>query len=147
MIPGLEGGVREESLLVFQLGEHWFGVETQHIERVVLNDLPRTRIPGAPPHIDGVVNHRGRALALFSLGAYLGLSVPSEAERLVVVEAAGMSAGLPVGTIDGIHVCDVADVREPEQGMRHIRGLVELEAGVVQLLDLPGLLHEAAIRR
>ncbi len=52
------------SLFVFGLASRWFCVDTACVDKVGANDLPRTRVPTAPDHIEGVVNHRGRALAV-----------------------------------------------------------------------------------
>lgn len=140
----IDASLQQRSLFVIGLASRWFALDTGLVDVVVANDLPRTRIPTAPLHIEGVVNHRGRALAIFDLAGYLGIGAVSATPRLVVVTAGVMSAALPVESIRGVVTVQVADLRPGEESMAHTLGLIDLDVGPTQVIDLPGLLQVAA---
>ena len=135
------------SFFVFGLGDRWFAIDTEFVEMVAANDLPRTAVPTAPSHIEGVVNHRGRALAIFDLARFLGCqSADDPLKRLVVVAAGGMSAAVPFRESRGIVAVDVEALRPADDAMRYSLNVVDLKVGAVQVLDLPGLLSAAAVQ-
>lgn len=138
--PGAE---REQALLLLDLGEDCYAIPAGQVEIVLRNDLPRTEIPTAPAHVPAVVNHRGRALPILDAEAFLDLPRASERGRLVVLKAAEMSVALPVQRIRGIRSLST---RPAEPGLRFALGLVDLEEGAAQILDVPALLRAAAAR-
>ncbi len=81
-------------LLVFSLGGERYGIEAAHVVDVLrLREL--TPVPGTPPFVLGVMNHRGRIVAVLDLPKLLELPGHGSAEdsRVVAVEAGGMSFG------------------------------------------------------
>jgi chemotaxis signal transduction protein len=97
-------------------------------------------IPGAPPHLPGVVAWRGRAVALLDLGVLLGkarLATEAPLERIVVVAAAGGALALPAEWVEAVHETPEAAVR-PAHATQHRFATREVEVWrrVLPLLDL-----------
>ncbi|MEP6589744.1 MAG: chemotaxis protein CheW [Gemmatimonadota bacterium] len=85
-------------LVVRVAGSRWFIPVAGVIE--VLRDAPVVRVPGAPPSVRGVVNHRGRILTVAD--PVRSLDLPGEAGgagEIVVVEADNRRFALAV---DGV---------------------------------------------
>lgn len=57
--------------LAFDLGDQCFAVEVSRVE-VVLETVPITRVPKAPPHLRGVINYRGTVIPVADLRIRFG---------------------------------------------------------------------------
>lgn len=102
-------------LLTFRLGEELFAVEVTHV-REILDLTPITRVPGAPEHMLGVVNVRGKAVPVVDLRRKFGLPPGRETvqTRIVIIEL----------SIDG-ESCVVGGQADS------VHDVIELEAGAV----------------
>ncbi|MBI2161074.1 MAG: chemotaxis protein CheW [Candidatus Rokubacteria bacterium] len=90
-------------LLVLGLAGERYGVDAAHVLEVI--QLPElVPVPCTPPVVLGVVNHRGRVLAVLDLRRLFDLAVhePSKASRAVIVEAAGMTFGIFSDAVEGL---------------------------------------------
>ena len=90
-------------LLVFAAGDGRFGVRLPQVEAIVGADVV-VPVPCTPATIRGVVVHRGEALAVIDLSAYVGLPPPEPAEggTLVVVRGSGRRVGIFADAVEGI---------------------------------------------
>ena len=89
-----------------------------------------TRVPGLPEFVAGLVNVRGRVLAVIDLRPLLRLDAP-RGGRLVILDGTGQNAGATAGrAIVGL-VVDAAE------------NLVRLPSGGLEPLP-PGVPHEAS---
>ncbi|MDI2534873.1 chemotaxis protein CheW, partial [Pseudomonas aeruginosa] len=98
------------SILVFRLGEEWFGLATGSLVEVApmnpIHSLPHQRSRA----LQGVTNVRGALVACLSLGELLDLepgAAPVSERRVVprmlIISAAGGPVVAPVEEVDGIH--------------------------------------------
>jgi purine-binding chemotaxis protein CheW len=94
------------TLLLFDLSRETYGIPvTRVLEILRVGEI--TRVPGAPPHVRGIINVRGRILPAVELRTRitLGELAITEAARLVVVEASGRTLGILVDRVrDIVHV-------------------------------------------
>ena len=60
-----------ERYLAFELGDQAYAVEVSRVE-VVLESAPITRVPKAPTHLRGVINHRGSVIPVADLRVRFG---------------------------------------------------------------------------
>jgi len=67
----MEGEGRSGRYLAFELGGEQFAVEVERVE-VVLETVPITRVPNAPPHLRGVINYRGAVIPVADLRTRFG---------------------------------------------------------------------------
>jgi purine-binding chemotaxis protein CheW len=127
-------------VIVFRSCDEWFALpievvrEVQPLGRVV-------GVPTAPPEVLGVMNLRGRALALFDLGGCLGIRGGTRSDTHTVVLDFGDSdlhVGLAVQQIGQVRRVPVSAVGPPprEGGAGCLEGVFEVEGQVIGLLDL-----------
>jgi purine-binding chemotaxis protein CheW len=118
--------------------------------REILDMRPMFRIPEAPPYLAGLIDVRGRGVPVIDLRLRLGLpSVPpTDATRIIVLEAAIGGRVLPIGLIAD-RVFEVAALDEgvledaPDIGVRwrseHIRGVGRRGDSFVVVFDVERL--------
>jgi purine-binding chemotaxis protein CheW len=88
------GDETRESLLLFSLGEEWYGVRTGHV-RELYNEYLLTPIPCVPPYIAGVINIRGEIVSVTDLKSLMGMGAseaqlqPGDDQAPVIVVAEG----------------------------------------------------------
>lgn len=139
-------------LVVFSLGEERYGIEAAHVHQVVpLREL--TRVPCTPPFVLGVINHRGRILAVLDLRRFLNLSGLSgqdtpEGGRVVVVDAGGMTFGIRADSVAGIHKEAARELAPPpvtlaSAGRAFVRGVA---GDMIAVLDAEALARDPGIR-
>ena len=101
-------------LLVFSLADSRYAVETGGVAEVTpLRDL--TPVPCTPPFVRGVVNHRGRILAVLDLGKLFDLPVQAITRNsfIVAVEAGNRAFGILTDTVVGTVQCAASDLSPP----------------------------------
>jgi purine-binding chemotaxis protein CheW len=98
---------RAGKYLAFRLGDETYGLEILKV-REVITMMDITHVPRTPAFIKGVINLRGRVIAVTDLRTKFGMpAVAATAERcIVVVNVAGLEMGLIVDNVS--EVLDVA---------------------------------------
>lgn len=135
-------------LLVLGLAGERYGVDAAHVLEVI--QLPELLpVPCTPPVVLGVVNHRGRVLAVLDLRRLFDLAVHerSTASRAVIVQAAGMTFGVFSDAVEGLVRVGAHEVGPPPvslTGARQafIRGVT---GDMVAVLDLEALIRDPRI--
>jgi len=135
-------------LLVFSLTGERYGIETAHVLEVVpLRGL--TPVPGTPPFVLGVVNHRGRILPVLDLRRLFELAGQGIAKggRVVAVEVGGMAFGIFADAVAGSVRLGADEVAPPPVSLARdrqafIRGVT---GGMVAVLDLEALASDPRI--
>jgi len=85
----------------FSCGAERYAIEVSVVRRIAR--LPHvTRLPGAPRHIAGVANLRGRLVPIVDLGRLLGSSSDDEASHVVEIGSEGYALGILAGAVTGI---------------------------------------------
>ncbi|HBA56057.1 MAG TPA: chemotaxis protein CheW [Syntrophorhabdus aromaticivorans] len=134
-------------LVTFKLGQEEFGVDilkVQEINRMM--DI--TRIPNAPPFIEGVINLRGKIIPIVDLRKRLGfLDEDGRSEkttRIIVIELDGLVLGFIVDSVSEV-------LRIPENTIEpapsivggieseYIEGVGKLDNRLLILLELTRL--------
>ncbi|PIB91209.1 chemotaxis protein CheW [Caulobacter sp. FWC2] len=132
--------------LTFDLQGETFALEAGYV-REVLDLLPETPVPGAPPFVGAVINFRGRVIPLVDLRMAFGMTVGETTidNRIVVIEHPLDGEPTLIGLrADKVHEVTsiTADTTEevPRVGMRwradFIRRLVRRNSDVIVLPDL-----------
>ena len=132
-------------LLLVELRGALYGIPGE-VVREIVPLAPTTRLPGAPPHVRGIMNLRGQLVTVVDLAQRLTGDVARNADAsTIVVQSAGRTLGL---TVD-----DVRDVQSVEEGSeeelpyRPVEGdlgrrLGRLGGEVVIVLDIDQLTRE-----
>jgi purine-binding chemotaxis protein CheW len=132
-------------LAVFVLAGARYGIEAAYVLEVTpVREL--TPVPCTPPHILGVVNHRGRILPILDLRQLFALAaheVTAES-RVVVVEVGGMTFGILADAVLGTIRVEAHEVMPPPVTLLHdqqaaIRGVT---GEMVAVLDLEALARD-----
>ncbi len=139
-------GEREEQLVVFDVGDEVYGVDTSRVQEIIRMQSI-TRVPGAPEFVEGVINLRGRIIPVIDLHQRFGLQGAelSKASRVVVVETEGQVVGMVVDAVSEVLRIPVDCVEPPSPivtglDSEYIRGIAKLEARLIILLQIDKVL-------
>jgi len=130
-------------VLPLQLGNETYAIDATLVERIDL--LPEiTPVPCTPDFVAGVINLRGRVLAILDLHKFLGLEgvVIQKGTQVITVRAAGMEVGLLADSTEGVCTLSLAELdtalfATTRAGAEYIRGAT---ADMLVLLNLEALL-------
>jgi purine-binding chemotaxis protein CheW len=81
---GVGGSSGAAQVVLFQLAGKSFAVELCQVEQIIEYREP-TKTPRRPPHVEGVIEHRGRYLAVLNLRKRLGVAEPGPAHPAVLL--------------------------------------------------------------
>lgn len=133
---------RTLQMITFALGSEEYGVdiaEVQEINRMV----PITRVPQAPPFMEGVINLRGRLIPIIDLRTRFGMdrSEPTKNTRIVVTEIRSKRLGMVVDSVYEvlrIPIEQIEDTPELVAGVdtEYIRGVAKMGERLIIMLDL-----------
>ncbi len=131
-------------LVTFRIGAEEFGIDiktVQEINRMI--DI--TKIPNAPPYVEGVVNLRGKIIPIVNLRKKLGFNEidRDNATRIMVVEIENHVLGFIVDSVSEVlRIQDVNIEAAPSIGggdTPYIEGVLNLSDRILILLDLKTL--------
>lgn len=146
----------EQSFFVIVASTVALAVEVRDVASISGVDRA-TPVPGAPPHVLGVVASGERVVVQIDLANLLGIGDgdhPAEMDplfrRTLFVSAGELEAALVCDRVRGLVRVDAGAVRDPAvlQGAQlrpFLTGEIDDPQGVVGVLDLPGLLRAAAV--
>ncbi len=144
----------ELDVLVFSLGGETFALEATMVREIV-DLLPETRVPSAPPLVGSIANFRGRIIPIADLRIAFGLTIGNTTvdSRIVVIETEleGETIQLGIRT-DKVHEVTSLNRNSSEEppavGLRwrrdYVRELVRQPDGVIVLPDLQAIFQSFA---
>ena len=132
-------------LAVFVLAGARYGIEAAYVLEVApLREL--TPVPCTPPHILGVMNHRGRILPILDLRNLFALAAQemTAESRVVAVEVDGMTFGILADAVLGTMQVGIHEVVLPPVTLLHdqqaaLRGVT---GEMIAVLDLEALARD-----
>jgi purine-binding chemotaxis protein CheW len=133
-----------EKLLVVEMAGGLYGLDSRTVREIVAV-LEAARLPGAPPHVRGVVNLRGQLLTVVDLGHRLtGTATPAGEGSIVVITASDRVLGL---LVDDVHdVQELQVVPTEREVLARVDGLLtgvgRLDDEVVLVIDIPELVRQ-----
>jgi purine-binding chemotaxis protein CheW len=129
--------------VVFRVGSERYALPLASVREVVVPQPPFARVPRASEAVRGVMNLRGRVVAVVDLAPLVGLPPqPLEAARghVLVLDQGKRALGVLVGGVLGVEA-----VAPPEGGGGGlVRGVATASYGAVTLLGAEALQAEAA---
>jgi len=141
------GGDGERAILVFQVAGRHFGVELERVEQI-LSAQPITPTPRRLPFVEGILEQRGRYLAVVSLRKRLGVGGQGpEHPAILILDGVGPDRLLGM-VVDQVHQV----IRFPADGIlappprvfgvraEYIRGVANAAGHPLVWLDLEKLL-------
>ncbi len=144
---GVVGERRPRRIVVFRVDGRSYGLEVDTVSEII-PWRSATRLPGAPPWVDGLVNVRGSIVTVLDLGVRLGVaSTARESASVLMAEHGGKRVGLAVDEVLDVH--DVtAEAEEAGADMvpdGPVRALLQLEEQVIVVLDIEALIRQVLI--
>ncbi|MGI4788838.1 MAG: chemotaxis protein CheW [Janthinobacterium lividum] len=109
----------ELQVVALHLGCEIYGVDIACVN-TVLTPQPITPVPNVPPHVQGVMNLRGRILPVIDLRTRFGMPALSaeqqKSSRIVIMDVDGVTAGLIVDSVSEVLRLPAASI-EPSSGL------------------------------
>ncbi len=145
-MPDSEKESKEIQLVIFQLGREEFAVEVTQVREIIrMQDI--TKMPNAPPFVEGIINLRGQIIAVIDLAGRMNMErSETDAEtRIIVVEVGDIKVGMIVDSVSEVMRISTDDI-EPSPALAadveavYIKGVVKLENRLLILLDLARVL-------
>lgn len=133
-------------LIVFLLNNEWYGIEDVEA-REVLRSARIYSVPGAPAHVNGMVNVRGDIIPVIDLARFLGLKVgpksPVSTGKILIGGRDSVNLGLAVDYIEDIIEVD-QNTLQPSAELfgeeaKFIKGKLEWENRVITVLNIAPL--------
>jgi purine-binding chemotaxis protein CheW len=132
--------------LLFRVGATTYGCNIETV-REILPYRRATRLPGAPPYVQGLINLRGTIVTVLDLGARLEPGRPPVHEgSIIMVEHGNRTVGLAVEEVMDVRVIEEEEGTVlPEQAEGVVRGVGHADATVVVLLEVYTLIKQALL--
>jgi chemotaxis signal transduction protein len=128
-------------LLLFSVGQEWFGVELAVVEEAI--DLPAIRhVPEMPPAMLGVITVRGALASVYSPASALGITLGASSSALVFRRPRGR-LGIAVDDVDDVHTLDLAQLRDApatDSGDGIVLGVLRHRDTLLALVDAEALI-------
>jgi purine-binding chemotaxis protein CheW len=129
--------------VVFRVASERFALPLAAVREVVLPQPPFARVPRSSDAVRGVMNLRGRVVAVVDLAEMVGLAPqPLEpgAGQVLILEHGKRALGFLIGGVLGVEPLTPED--EAKAGL--VRGVASANAGAVTVLIPEALASEAA---
>jgi purine-binding chemotaxis protein CheW len=136
-----------DNYILFTVASTTYGVRSQDVAHVELVESV-TRVPNAPPYVDGVVFSRGAVVPAVNVRARFGFErQPYDARtRLIVVQHEARTVGLVVDSAREFVTIPAAAIHPPAEGItgtsgRYLRGVATLGDRMILVLEVAELLN------
>ena len=134
---------QEIQLVIFKIGNEEFGVPISQVREIV-RLVPITPVPHAPDFIEGVVNLRGKIVAVIDLARRLNLkaALRSDNARIIVVEVEEDTVGMIVDEVTEVlritqeNIEQTPELIAAEIHQKYIKGVGKLGERLIILIDL-----------
>lgn len=136
----------EEQLVTFTLGQEEFGVDIMKVQEII-RIAPMTRVPKAPPYIEGVINLRGNVLPVIDLRVRFGMNAAgnTDASRIIIMNVHNKVFGIKVDVVTEVLRLS-SDKIEPPPLMslvidkEYVRGVGKIGERLLILLELENVM-------
>lgn len=129
-------------LVTFNLMKEEYGVEISSVQEII-RAADITPVPGAPSHVRGVINLRGKIIPVVDLRRRFSLPEAdiNDNQRIVVVELGPKRIGMLVDCVSQVIKVPAGVVEEmPDEAVsvdgNYIKGVGKLDSRLIIILDL-----------
>lgn len=132
--------------LTFMLGKEIYGIEIKCVTEIIGNQ-EITQVPEMPDHIKGIINLRGKIIAVMDVRLRFGKEPKEYDDRtcVIVIDLEGTSLGLIVDSVSEVITIPEKEIEELPganlgRGNGFIKNIGKQENGVILILDCEKLL-------
>ena len=126
----------ESQLVTFYLGEEEFGFDIMSVQEII-RQPKLSRIPMAPPHVEGIANLRGMVLPIIDTRTRFGMQRAEDTDRtrVLVVDVDGNKTGLRVDRVRQVTRVLQREMEPPPPVIRdgmssdYLESVVKLDGG------------------
>lgn len=140
-------------LVTFTISEEEFGIDILKVQEII-RTMDITKVPGSPPHVEGVINLRGKVIPVIDLRSRFDMEYrPHDRQtRIIVIELHGMIVGFVVDAVSEVLRIQSNTVEAPPAVVagidsEYIKGVGKLENRLLILLDLDKLIRTEELHR
>ena len=149
------GGAMDKHLQIvgLRVGRETLGLPISLVREIVR--VPEiTPVPNAPEYVEGVINLRGRVIAVLDLGKRIGEAPVqrNSKSRIVVVEVEDRLAGLLVNSASEVLRIAPSEIVAPQtvfpgDDISYVTGVGKLHDRLIILVDLTRILQHTELQR
>lgn len=136
------------TVLTFYIGNNLFGIDILAVKEINRN-IEYTAVPGAPPHIIGLLNMRGQIVTLFNLAYLMGYGGEAGKDALTCVilknrpdnpDYAGFLIDRPGSSVEvAEEICEPPPANTGNVENKFISEVVKLEGELLMIIDRQAL--------
>jgi purine-binding chemotaxis protein CheW len=138
----LNGAGKEEQLIVFTVGDEEFGLNVLRVQEIIRYVKP-TKIPHAPPFMEGVIDFRGDVIPVINMRERFGIRDADNKETsvIIVIENAGRIFGLTVDVVSDLLSLPQDKIQQRieftgEDKTKYLQAMGKLDERLILILDL-----------
>ncbi|MDD4599462.1 Chemotaxis protein CheW [bioreactor metagenome] len=128
-----------EQLVVFQLAAEEYAIPISQVKEIIRYN-GTTKLPNAPGYMDGIINLRGKVIAVVDLAKKFAVATErSTAKQALIVETAGQEVGLVVDAVTEVIRLDETQIEAANgiaQSSEFIRSIGKADKRLLIILDL-----------
>ncbi len=143
----------ERQLVVFELGDEFFGVDIANVDGIVKMQQI-TRVPHSPRFVEGVTNLRGEVLPVIDLHKRfdVGSRTDSKESRIINIAIGEMKVGMIVDSVSEVLTIPESAIEETPRMVTSvdsgfITGIAKIDDRLIILLDLASVLQKDEIEQ
>lgn len=139
-------------LVTFGIGEEEFGIDILKVQEII-RTMAITKVPNSPPHVEGVINLRGKVIPIIDLRSRFLLESKQHDRqtRIIVVDLHSVVIGFVVDGVSEVLRIQSNTVEPPPPVVsgiesEYIKGVGKLDNHLLILLDLDKLIPIEELR-
>jgi len=142
-------------LVGFTIGKEYFGVNILMVQEII-RSAPITAVPNSPDFIEGVINLRGSIIPVIDLRKRLNLRKKNEKTKkdwILIINVDERITGFIVDSVTKVMKVQTNTIEPPPDivvaGLKsqYIRGVCEIDTGLLILLDFSRILQMREIKK
>lgn len=144
----LESGTNELEILIFTIGENYFGINVAKVKEVI-RYCDITTIPNSHPCIGGLIKPRDEIITVINLPKYLNLSANETSDKgfFIITYFNRLTAAFQVNRVIGIKRLSWEDIESPDINIygdreSNVTGIVKNSDHLITILDFEKIIFD-----
>ena len=140
----------EIQIVAFKLAKEEYAIDILSVQEII-KPTAVTRVPKAPPYIEGVINLRGNVVPVINLRYRfaLGEGNQTDASRIIILNVNDIKTGITVDSVTEVIRIKRDDIETPDLigavDKRFVQGVGKYKERLLIMLDLPEVLDLATL--